>query len=276
MKLSIEHETIFIYDKPIREATGEARVQPRDEAGQRRLNFALHLEPPAPAALVRDRFGNAVHSYSILQPHRKLLVTATSVVDTSDAPLIAAPALSVLEQHSYLAPSHYVPAAESLDRLARELAPDDGDAEGIGWALTHGIYRSFTYEPGSTDIETTADRVLEGGRGVCQDFAHLMIGLCRSLGVPARYVSGYLYDSQAAPDAVLAMHAWVEVFLAGQGWLGLDPTHDRAVNDAYTRVAVGRDYADATPMRGVYKGDARETLEARVRIRALEATLGRS
>jgi len=112
--------------------------------------------------------------------------------------------------------------------------------------------------------------VLAGRRGVCQDFAHLLIALCRCLGTPARYVSGYLHDAAVRPDAIVASHAWAEVYLDGRGWLGLDPTHDRAVGPDYVRVAVGRDYADATPARGVYQGAAQEQLEVRVRVRSAE------
>jgi transglutaminase-like putative cysteine protease len=123
---------------------------------------------------------------------------------------------------------------------------------------------------GSTDISTTPDVVLAGRRGVCQDFAHLLIALCRSLGLPARYVSGYLHNTHKPADAILASRAWTEVFLGGRGWLGLDPTHNRATGALYTRVAIGRDYADAAPVRGIYQGDAKETLEVRVRMRAAE------
>jgi transglutaminase-like putative cysteine protease len=114
------------------------------------------------------------------------------------------------------------------------------------------IYTSCAYEPGSTGISTTADAVLAERRGVCQDFAHLLIGLCRSLGLPARYVSGYLYDPDQSSEAILASHAWAEVFLEERSWLGLDPTHGRTTGSLYTRVAVGRDYTDAAPVRGVY------------------------
>jgi transglutaminase-like putative cysteine protease len=132
------------------------------------------------------------------------------------------------------------------------------------------IYTSCAYEPGSTGISTTADAVLAERRGVCQDFAHLLIALCRSLGLPARYVSGYLYDAKLPPGAIVASHAWAEVFLEQRGWLGLDPTHNRTTGPDYVRVAVGRDYADATPARGVFQGGAHETLEVRVRVRAAE------
>ena len=273
MRLHIEHETVFSYSQPVREAIGEARLRPRDDAGQRLLGFRLALDPHAPVDPVGDRFGNTIHCYSVLPAHRRLIVSATSKVETSGDALSFAPALTPLEQYSFSAASPYVPFTDDLLAFARIVTPADADdAEATARALAGAIYASCAYEPGSTDISTTADAVLAGRRGVCQDFAHLLIALCRGLGLPARYVSGYLYDSDKPADAILASHAWAEVFLDGRGWLGLDPTHDRATGSLYTRVAIGRDYADAAPVRGIYQGDANETLEVRVRMRAAEQT----
>jgi transglutaminase-like putative cysteine protease len=274
MRLYIEHETIFSYSQPVREAIGEARLRPRNDAGQQLLGFRLALDPHVPVDLVGDRFGNTIHCYSVLPPHRRLVVTATSEVETSADALSAAPALTPLEQHSFKAASQYVPFTDDLLAFARGVMPADADAETTARALSGAIFASCTYEPGSTDISTTADAVLAGRRGVCQDFAHLLIALCRGVGLPARYVSGYLYDSGKPADAILASHAWMEVFLDGRGWLGLDPTHDRATGALYTRVAIGRDYADAAPVRGIYQGGAKETLEVRVRMRAAEQEPG--
>lgn len=269
MRLQIEHETTFRYDEPVREAVCEARLRPREEAGQHVASFRLTLDPPAPFDALADRFGNALHCYSVLQPHRRLVVTATSVVETSSTPLVDAPELSPIQRHSFAAASQYVPLTGELLAFARAHAAE-GDQEASARALMEAIYTSCAYEAGSTDISTTAEAVLEGRRGVCQDFAHLMIALCRSLGRPARYVSGYLYDPALPPEQILASHAWAEVFLAGRGWLGLDPTHNSATGEHYVRVAVGRDYADAAPIRGIYQGGARETLAVRVRIRPAE------
>ncbi len=159
-----------------------------------------------------------------------------------------------------------MPDTGELAAFAREHAPSGATAEATALALSSAIYETCEYEPGSTDISTTAEAVLAGRRGVCQDFAHLLIALCRSLQIPARYISGYLHDSDRPPDAIVASHAWAEVFLEGRGWLGLDPTHNRTTGANYVRVAIGRDYADATPVRGVYQGDAREKLEVQVRM----------
>jgi transglutaminase-like putative cysteine protease len=162
-----------------------------------------------------------------------------------------------------------VPITGDLLAFARASAPAGAEPEASARALAGAIYDSCAYEPGSTNISTTADAVLAGRRGVCQDFAHLLIGLCRAIGLPARYISGYLFDASKPADAVLASHAWTEVYLDGRGWLGLDPTHNRATGPLYTRVALGRDYADAAPVRGIYQGDADEKLEVRVRMRAV-------
>jgi transglutaminase-like putative cysteine protease len=126
----------------------------------------------------------------------------------------------------------------------------------------------LVYEPGATDVQTRADEVLALGRGVCQDFAHVLLAACRSVRIPARYVSGYLYDQTLEGDNA-ASHAWVDIWDEGRGWLALDPTHDRQQSESYVRVAVGRDYGDVPPTRGVYKGGASETLSVRVRLQAL-------
>jgi transglutaminase-like putative cysteine protease len=270
MKLHIDHQTIFTYDKPVRESVGELRLRPRDEAGQVCLSFRVSTDPATSIDTIVDRFGNAVYCYSVLPPHERLVVSAASLVETSAAAPIAAPPLTPIQRHDFLSPSPYVPCTGELAAFARSNAPAGGVAEEIAQALSHAIYASCIYEPGSTDISTAADAVLAGRRGVCQDFAHLLIALCRCLGIPARYVSGYLHDAAVRPDAIVASHAWVEIFIEGRGWLGLDPTHDRATGVDYVRVAIGRDYADATPARGVYLGGAHERLDVRVRVHAVD------
>ncbi|HNP84710.1 MAG: transglutaminase family protein [Chloroflexi bacterium SZAS-1] len=270
MKLHIEHETVFHYNEPVCEAVGEVRLQPYDHDGQWLINFRLALDPPTGFERITDRFGNAIHCYSVLPPHHQLTITAQSLVETSNTPLLAATAISLLERHEFCTPSKFVPLNDALADFARQHTPSDANAEASAYALMHAIANNFVYERGSTDISTTADAVLAGGRGVCQDFAHLLIALCRSQGLPARYVSGYFYDPALPPETVLASHAWAEVFLEGRGWLALDPTHNCAIGPQYVRVAVGRDYADAAPMHGVYQGSGHETLKVRVFIRVAD------
>jgi transglutaminase-like putative cysteine protease len=130
------------------------------------------------------------------------------------------------------------------------------------------VAERLVYERGATDVKTRADEVLELGRGVCQDFAHVLLAACRCAGIPARYVSGYLFDPELIGDDA-ASHAWVDVLDRERGWVSLDPTHDREQTEVYVRVAVGRDYADVPPTRGVYKGAGEETLDVRVALQAL-------
>ncbi len=272
MRLYIEHHTIFRYDHLVREQTGEARLQPRDDEGQRLVGARVALDPATPVSRISDRFGNTVHCYSVLPWHKRLTVTATSLVETSDSARIVAAPLSPLERHDYLSPSRYVPQTWELAHFARSHAHGEGD-EARALSLMTAIFDTCEYVPGSTDISTTAEAVLSGRQGVCQDFAHLLLALCRAERIPARYVSGYLYDAAKPHDAVLASHAWAEVFVGSQGWLALDPTHNRPTNANYVRVAVGRDYADATPVRGFYKGMAAEKMEVQVFIRYVDERL---
>jgi transglutaminase-like putative cysteine protease len=161
-----------------------------------------------------------------------------------------------------------VPLEGSIAELAAEV--EGGDATlAAAHALMGAVRARMTYETGATDVQTVADEALLAGHGVCQDFAHVLIGVCRAHGIPARYVSGYLYDLHAGGDADSASHAWVDVWEPGRGWVSLDPTHDREQTDHYVRVGVGRDYGDVPPTRGVYKGTASEELEVSVRIREL-------
>ncbi len=182
-------------------------------------------------------------------------------------PDLATPAeLSLLEAYDYVAPSRYAPSTGLIQDFTAPLAAlaDPADrAQG----LMAAVNAALIYERGATDVRTSADAALALGRGVCQDFAHLMLAACRCLGLPARYVSGYLYTPPNA-YAELASHAWVDVYVAGQGWLALDPTHNAAQSGHYVRVAVGRDYADVPPTRGVFKGNVSETLAIDVSVTA--------
>ncbi|MCS7060316.1 MAG: transglutaminase family protein [Anaerolineae bacterium] len=268
MRLFIEHLTTLSYDAPINEAHTEVRLKPADAGGQRCLSFKLLTEPVKAHVLAYiDHFGNDVRYFDWLQPHQRLSIAVTSEVLT--APLFdpGAGELTPLEEYDYCHPTAYAPADEAICRFAGpHILPDD--PLGTARTLSEAVFRSIKYERGATDVKTTADDVIRLGRGVCQDFAHLLIACCRCQGIPARYVSGYLYDPKFFGDTA-ATHAWVDVFIAGHGWISLDPTHNCEQNERYVRVAVGRDYADVPPTRGVFKGNAKETLEVRVVIRAL-------
>ena len=262
MKLRIEHTTTFTYDSLISEAYTEMRLAPLDLGGQRRALFRLHTEPEGDVTRYLDRYENEVHYFDVLQPHQQLRVTAISEVFTEDQFSDSVRELSPLAAHDYLTATRYAPDDERLRELARS-ATVAGDAAATATALMHAVHQAIRYEKGATDVKTTAAEALQIGKGVCQDYAHVMIAAARALGLPARYISGYLF-SPDAPE--MASHAWVDVFAAGMGWLSLDPTHDCAQSSRHVRVGAGRDYADVSPTRGVYKGKAEEKMDVEVSV----------
>jgi transglutaminase-like putative cysteine protease len=268
MRLRIEHRTTFSYDAPIAEAYTELRLRPLDGAGQHCPSFRIFTDPPGlrPRVYV-DHRGNEIQHFDVLEPHERLGVTATSEVLTPAAYVDGHRLPTRLERHDYLAATAYVTLSDAVRAFAAAHDRDGSPAE-RATAIASAIFRDFAYETGVTDVHTDADEVLTLGRGVCQDFAHLMLAACRTLGIVSRYVSGYLYDPELVGDSA-ASHAWVDAWDDERGWVSIDPTHDREQTGAYVRVAVGSDYAEAPPTRGVFKGSASETLEVHVVLTAL-------
>jgi len=266
MWLTVEHVTRLSYDGSINEAYSELRLKPAHRDGQRCSSFLLTTEPRGIAvAEYRDRFGNTVHHFDVLESHQTLGVTARSEVWTPDRLESEEQEPSLLDRWDLLRPSRYVPLGGSIAELAAQV-----DAAGPSVETAHAVMAAvrleMKYETGSTHVRTVADEALLAGHGVCQDFAHVMVGVCRAHGIPSRYVSGYLFDPRAAGNGNSASHAWVDIWAPEQGWVSLDPTHGREQTARYVRVGVGRDYADVPPTRGVYKGKAQEELEVAVRI----------
>jgi transglutaminase-like putative cysteine protease len=264
MHLKIEHTTTFTYDHPISEAYTEMRLKPLDADGQRCLAFALTTQPRDEVLQYTDRFANDVRHFDVLQPHTQLQVIATSEVYTAEAFPTSPEPLSLLDECDYLMATHYAPFTPELSALG--IAPQNAENPFAAvWDIMQAVHNALTYTKGATDVTTTAAQALALGQGVCQDYTHIMLAACRSRGLPARYVSGYLYTTGHAA----ASHAWVDVYLPQTGWVSLDPTHNRAQTGQYVRVAVGRDYADVPPTRGVFKGKAKETMEVAVFVTAL-------
>lgn len=267
MRLKVEHTTRFVYDTPVREAYVELRLRPLDAGGQSCLGFSLVTEPKGPVHGYRDRHGNDVRHFDSLGSNHELVVRATSEVLTPEAFADPEAGLSPLDAFDYLAPTDYTPHSEPVRVFAAPHAVP-GEPMTTILALISAIRARLRYEKGATDVRTAADQALARGRGVCQDFAHLMLASCRSLGIPARYVSGYVLPGGDLGDQA-ASHAWVDLFVSGAGWISLDPTQGRPQTSQYVRVAVGRDYAEVPPTRGVYKGPAQETLAVEVRVAAV-------
>lgn len=263
MRLRVTHDTTFSYDAPVIEAYMEMRLRPLDAGGQRCESFRIGTDPAGEVLGYVDRFGNIVRHFDTIAPHDRLVVSTRTEVSTPVAFVDPQRELSPLDHYDYLQPTAYAPSSPAIRALARGcVVPGDGVA--TAGAVMAAVHSALAYAPGSTTVKTTAAEALADGRGVCQDFAHLMIAACRELGLPARYVSGYVLSPRRGDTA--ASHAWCDVFIAGRGWVSLDPTHAAAQTDHYVRVAVGRDYADAPPTRGVFKGAGEETMKVDVRV----------
>ncbi len=267
MRLHITHTTIFTYSQLISEAYTEMRLKPMDGGGQRCLSFALTTEPSGSVMQYIDRYGNDVRHFDTINPHQRLAVTAVSEVLTPATFSDPQHEISPLDQYDYLAPTLYTALADSIRNFAApNIVPNDPLMS--AHQLMQALFGHLKYEPGITDVKTTADAALELGRGVCQDFAHIMIAACRAHGIHARYVSGYLHGSNSNGDNA-ASHAWLDAFIPGPGWVSFDPTHNCQQTEHYVRVAVGRDYADVPPTRGTFKGNAKESLEVKVAVAAV-------
>ncbi|MDI1365266.1 MAG: transglutaminase family protein, partial [bacterium] len=262
------------------ESLMELWMQPQKTARQRLISFELEINPAAQVFSYADSFGNAVYHFDVPQPHDKLTILARSAVET-EAPGEWDRLRSEFvrgECFDFLRPHGFVEATDALTNFIDEHNLADlrrRDPLTAMRVLSETIYQAFEYQPGVTDADSPIDLALSAGRGVCQDFAHIMLAVCRRWGVPARYVSGYLFTDRDAgdrsdPDAT---HAWVEVFLPSLRWVGFDPTNNMMTGERHVAVAVGRDYGDVTPSRGVYKGDSDSDLAVGVSVRRARAAL---
>jgi len=282
MKLHVLHRTRFKYGAAVRESFNEARLQPVTTGNQACQSFVLKILPTARLSHYLDFYLNYVHLFEVTEPHTELSVEANSVVTTGNTPALPAdvkPApladigqcLRLDRCYDFLQSSTYVEVGAELWRLALDATDGQTDAWQAAQAIMRHIHRNFRYQPLATNVHTHMRDVLAARAGVCQDFAHVMLGLCRALKIPARYISGYLYNGPADQlKGAQASHAWVEVYVPGHGWCGLDPTNDRLADGHYVKVAVGRDYADVSPLKGTYRGTAKRQLSVDVLVTRLE------
>ena len=276
MKFEITHRTSYHYASPVRDSFNEARLQPFSNTTQTVESFFLKILPAARLHHHHDFYSNTIHHFEIIEPHTTLLIESHLRV-TTRMPVLPAVTDSpwplerigeaALEPRifDFLQDSHYVELSPEVWRLAVDATMGVTDTWQAALAILKFIHDNFKYESRSTTVHTHMRDVLLEKRGVCQDFAHVMIGLCRALKIPALYVSGYL-----ATETASATHAWVEVLIPGTGWIALDPTHNRPVDETYVKIAVGRDYADVPPVAGNYKGTTERKLDVKVDIKRLE------
>jgi transglutaminase-like putative cysteine protease len=290
MLLEVRHVTQYHYAAMVRESVMELWMQPQKSATQRLLSFELELDPPAQLFSYADSFGNAVYHFDVPQPHDRLEIVARAAVETQvPQPLPDALDLGEWDRlrsdfiqgecFDFLRPHGYAERTRALDAFVAERGLEALrrlDPLSAARRLCEAICEAFDYEAGVTEADSPIDLALAHRRGVCQDFAHIMIAICRSWGLPARYVSGYLFTNRAEghdrsdPDA---SHAWVEVFLPSLRWVGFDPTNNILAGERHICVAIGRDYDDVPPSRGVFKGEAESQLAVGVSVRRARAAL---
>jgi transglutaminase-like putative cysteine protease len=284
MAYAIRHVTTFRYKPAVGESIMEVRMQPRSDLRQRCLTFALEVHPRANVMSYRDFFGNAVHHFDIPGRHETIEISAQAIVEVTP-PLDPRQRKSSawdgldtrVQEGDYwemLLPSQFAKPTELLEKLAAELdLKRSGEPLALLRELNEALYDKFDYVPNSTNVDSPIDDALRTRQGVCQDFAHIMIALVRQLKIPCRYVSGYLYhgseDKDRSPAG--ATHAWVEAYLGEAGWVAFDPTNNLLGSERHVCVAVGRDYSDVPPTRGVYKGEADSELSVRVIVQPVDA-----
>jgi transglutaminase-like putative cysteine protease len=276
-RMRIEHRTTMEYSGTVHASYNEVRITPRNLDRQLTISHRVDVDPIAPLYSYVDAWQTIVHAFDVQEAHRSLVVTGTSIIESSDPPArgvelgwddLASEATR--DQFcEFLCESSRVSSDAEIAETAAGLRASLTPAEAIS-ATSDWIHSGFEYQTGTTTVTTTASEVLRARRGVCQDFAHLGIALLRSMGIPARYVSGYLHpDPEAERGKGYAgeSHAWLEAWVGG--WRPLDPTTAVAVGERHVLVGRGRDYADVAPLKGIYHGAAAESVAVEVELERL-------
>jgi transglutaminase-like putative cysteine protease len=266
MQMRITHRTTYRYQESVKYTAQTLRLTPRRDGEQHTL--AWSIQAPGRRAEQVDAHGNITHLLTLEEPHREISIVVTGLVEIARA-------RGVLREQDTLSPLAYLPptaltaGSERIFELAREHLEVQGPLQHRLYELARGVSATVRYRPGTTTVEDPAAAAIERGEGVCQDQAHVLIACCRAMGIPARYVSGYLCSEHAGE---IASHAWAEVWLTeAQGWHGIDVTHAEPAGAGHCRLAVGRDYLDAAPVRGVRRGGGPEVMDVSVSAARIDA-----
>ncbi|BBZ03695.1 hypothetical protein MCHIJ_31320 [Mycolicibacterium chitae] len=276
-RLRVVHATGYAYQSAVTASFNEARLTPRSDQRQNVILNRVETVPATRSYRYVDYWGTAVTAFDLHAPHTELEVTASSVVETEqpEAPQnsvswddLASEAVAD-RYNEMLSPTHYTPASKRIERVGRRIARDH-DPQGAVIEAARWVQGELTYVAGTTGVHSSGLDALREGKGVCQDFAHLTLILLRGMGIPARYVSGYLHPHRdaAVGDTVDGQsHAWIQAW-TGEWWY-YDPTNDTGINQQYISVGVGRDYSDVTPLKGIYSGAGSTDLDVVVEITRL-------
>jgi len=276
-RLRVRHRTGYTYDGPVVASYNEARMTPLTDVRQTTINAELVTEPATVLHRYWDYWGTLVTAFDVHDPHDRLTITSTATVETDPAGAPGSEAgwadlhdVKVRDEFAELLDDTvYVPADEALQEQGRSLRTGLSPIDTV-LAVCAWVHEALEYEPGVTGVHTSGPEALRAGRGVCQDYAHLALVLLRGLGVPARYVSGYLHPvTEAEPGATVSgeSHAWIEAWTGD--WWAHDPTNDVPIRERHVTVARGRDYADVSPLRGIYSGGSSSALGVEVAITRL-------
>lgn len=274
----IQHRTSYFYASPVRDSFNDLRLRPPSNERQSVEFFELIIKPEVHAPQYRDFYGNWVHHFELTQQHSELSVESRTVVVVHPPPPLAAEALTAplsalpelvqtVECFDYLGPSRFVEISPEIWRMAIDATVDTNDTWQAVQALLQFVKTHIAYTPASTHVHSPLLEVLGRRQGVCQDYAHLMIALCRSVKIPARYVSGYF-----AVERARATHAWVEIWIPRRGWLPVDPTHNCQTDETYVKIGAGRDYSDVPPVARTYRGTVDHRMEIDVQIDPVKTT----
>jgi transglutaminase-like putative cysteine protease len=279
-KFSVRHRTEFEYSEWIVGNVNTLHLEPRNFLFQKTIGSVVRVLPPTRLTRFTDLFGNITHTYEIATQHKRMVVE--SQIKVMNLPLVipnegysggmdfySSPEIRD-RCREYLQESRWVSITPEILEQAVEISDSHDAVFEKTSAIMRWIYSEFSYEPGTTDAETHMEQSFSLRKGVCQDFAHVMLGMCRSLGIPARYASGYIYTG-AKDDLVgaQASHAWCEAYLPETGWIGFDPTNAVLADERYIKIAVGRDYGDVAPILGSYRGNAHCTMAVTVAVERL-------
>ncbi|MFI9505104.1 transglutaminase domain-containing protein [Nocardia sp. NPDC052566] len=276
-RIRVVHTTGYVYDAPVTRSFNEARLTPRADSRQNVILNRVETVPSTRSYRYTDYWGTAVTAFDLHAPHTELEVTGSSVVETEP---FAGPgeacdwdelrgAQTADRFDEMLAPTAYVPPDRKLAAIARQQAKGMSPAQAVV-AVSQWVHDEMDYLAGTTSVHTSAVQAFAEHQGVCQDYAHLTLVLLRSMGIPSRYVSGYLHPNPSAEiGATVAgqSHAWIEAWTGL--WWGYDPTNNIAINEQHVSVGVGRDYADVPPLKGIFSGGGSTDLEVVVEITRL-------
>jgi transglutaminase-like putative cysteine protease len=258
MQMHIRHETRYRYERPVKYSVQSLHLTPRRDQSQRALNW--HIIAPGRRLEQVDAYGNISHLLTIEEPHREISIVVHGIVETADTENRQDD--GPLSPLAYLSPTKLTMPNDELKAFALRAMDKATDPRDRAQILAEAVIEAVKYKSGTSDVQDSAATAFKSGEGVCQDHAHVYIASARSQGIPARYVSGYIYTGDASEAA---SHAWVDVWLGAEiGWQSIDVTHKRPAVRTYCRLAVGRDYLDAAPVRGVRQGGGGEKMEANV------------